>query len=185
MRSKALIRLLFAGVVPLAFMLPQASIAEPAMYFVHNDHLGTPVAMTNQSQVVVWQASREPFGATSSSGSVDEDARFPGQSFDQETGFHYNYYRDYDPTTGRYIQSDPIGLSGGLNTYSYVGGNSVNRIDPNGLNAVWAGRAGWAIGSGINSLAYHVTGITLSTIVANAIWNVFGDDDVYSDPYGG
>ena len=54
--------------------------------------------------------------------------------FDQETNLHYTYFRDcYDPATGRYCQSDPIGLEGGINTYLYVGGNPLTRIDPNGL----------------------------------------------------
>ena len=57
----------------------------------------------------------------------------PGQYYDSETGLHYNYFRTYDPSTGRYIESDPIGLKGGLNTYGYIGGNPLNYVDPLGL----------------------------------------------------
>ncbi len=60
--------------------------------------------------------------------------RFPGQVADAATATHYNMARDYDPSLGRYLQSDPIGLAGGWNTYGYVGGNPVNRIDPEGLD---------------------------------------------------
>ncbi|MDP1638623.1 MAG: RHS repeat-associated core domain-containing protein [Candidatus Nitrotoga sp.] len=65
--------------------------------------------------------------------SLDMPLRFPGQLYDAHTAMNHNYFRDYDPNTGRYIQSDPIGLQGGINTYAYVGGNPINRTDPMGL----------------------------------------------------
>ena len=58
--------------------------------------------------------------------------RFPGQYYDAETGLHYNYFRDYDPSVGRYVESDPIGLRGGLNTYAYVN-DPLTQLDPLGL----------------------------------------------------
>jgi RHS repeat-associated protein len=61
--------------------------------------------------------------------------RFPGQYYDQETGLHYNYFRYYDPSTGRYINSDPVGLGGGLNTYAYVGNNPLKYLDFYGLDS--------------------------------------------------
>jgi RHS repeat-associated protein len=57
----------------------------------------------------------------------------PGQYYDQETGLHYNYYRYYDPSNGRYVTPDPIGLEGGINLFTYVAGNPIIRIDPLGL----------------------------------------------------
>ena len=97
------------------------------------DHLGTPRKMTDQSGALAWDRVAMPFGETVSlTGTDTNPLRFPGQYFDTETGFHYNYFRDYDPSVGRYLQSDPIGLAGGLNTYSYVLGNPVNLVDPTG-----------------------------------------------------
>ncbi len=107
-----------------------------AIYYVHSNHLDAPLALTNQQGGVVWQASYTPFGEiTILKDEISEvfSARFPGQYADSETGFYYNYFRDYDPELGRYIQSDPIGLRGGINTYAYVGGNPVGFVDPLGL----------------------------------------------------
>jgi len=64
---------------------------------------------------------------------VTLNLRFPGQCFDKETGLHYNYFRTYDPSTGRYLESDPIGLDGGLNTYTYVLNNPLIHMDLFGL----------------------------------------------------
>lgn len=81
----------------------------------------------------------EPFGVSPAEtnpnglGDLNITLRFPGQQYDGFVGLHYNYFRDFDPTTGRYVQSDPIGLSGGINTYAYVNGNPLMYMDPYGL----------------------------------------------------
>jgi RHS repeat-associated protein len=81
---------------------------------------------------VAWQWNHDPFGNGAPLGATYE-LRFPGQFFDQGTKLHYNYFRDYDPRMGRYIESDSIGLAGGINTYAYAGGNPVSHTDPLGL----------------------------------------------------
>jgi RHS repeat-associated protein len=106
-----------------------------ATYYYHTDHLGTPKTMTDQLQTIVWKVDTDPFGNEVGTPikTIENNLRFPGQYFDQETGLHQNYFRDYDPKTGRYIQPDPIGLKGGINPYSYSKQNPVNRIDKLGL----------------------------------------------------
>jgi len=97
--------------------------------------------LTDDNQQVVWQAEYEPFGkATVTTETVTNNIRFPGQYYDQETGLHYNYFRYYDPSIGRYITSDPIGLDGGINTYGYVGANPLSYEDFFGLKITgeWA-----------------------------------------------
>jgi RHS repeat-associated protein len=104
------------------------------LFFIHTDHLGTPKVITDESQKVVWDASHTPFGtALISVNELENNLRFPGQYFDGETGLHYNLFRDYDPRTGRYIESDPIGLSGGSQTYAYAGNDPLSNIDLMGL----------------------------------------------------
>ena len=90
--------------------------------------------------MIVWRWDSEPFGTAAANQDPDGDGnlfvynpRFPGQYYDAETGLNYNYHRDYDPGTGRYVESDPIGLNGGsYSTYAYGGGSPVNNIDPSG-----------------------------------------------------
>jgi RHS repeat-associated protein len=130
----------------------------------------------------VWQADSHPFGETQviyaarmrgrtalNNNELNEqhqetedhpfemNLRLPGQVYDAETGLHYNYFRDYDPATGRYVQSDPIGLSGGLNPYAYVEGNPVSFVDSNGLDFLVI-ENGPTTGNPIGHTATAVTG---------------------------
>ena len=105
-----------------------------SVYFYHNDHLGTPQRMTDNTKQIVWAGEFKPFGeAINITGTVTNSLRFPGQYAEQETMLHYNYFRDYKPDTGRYEEADPIGLQGGMNLYSYTDNNSLIRSDIYGL----------------------------------------------------
>jgi RHS repeat-associated protein len=91
----------------------------------------------------VWRwDQQEPFGNNppdenpSGLGAFEFPLRFPGQYFDKETNLHYNHFRDYDASIGRYGESDPVGLKGGLNTYAYAGQDPLTYIDPDGLMLV-------------------------------------------------
>ncbi|MBI5559212.1 MAG: RHS domain-containing protein [Deltaproteobacteria bacterium] len=129
------------------------ALSGPAqIYYHHNDHLGAPQRLTDATGAVVWQADYDPFGqaVVDPASTVVNNFRLPGQYFDAETGLHYNWHRYYDPQTGRYLSPDPIGLAGGINLYTYVGGNPVNYIDPWGLRYAesW-GAGGAAVGGSI------------------------------------
>jgi RHS repeat-associated protein len=90
--------------------------------------------MTDSSGTVAWAADYKPFGeATVTVSTITNNLRFPGQYFDAETGLNYNYFRDYNPVIGRYIEADPIGLRGGISLYMYALGNPLYWIDSSGL----------------------------------------------------
>ena len=127
-------------------------------YYFHNDHLGRPVALTDAAGAIAWQVDYLPFGKvyTVVNNTTDNELGFPGQILDAESGFFYNYFRDYDPETGRYVQSDPLGLLLATNNpqrlaaaqmgvpllgvlrgvinhnYGYVGQNVLSGVDPTG-----------------------------------------------------
>ncbi len=107
---------------------------DSSYYYYQNDHLGTPQKLIEKSGAIVWSAKAYAFGETEVAqiSTIDNPLRFPGQYFDLETGLHYNHFRYYDPRIGRYLTSDPIGLQGGINTYTYAVNNPLVFIDPDG-----------------------------------------------------
>ncbi len=144
------------GSIPVATLRPQSGGGVIA-YYVHADQLGTPRMVSRASDnAVMWRWDSDPFGAAAANqnpqgnGTFVYNLRFPGQYYDAETGTHYNYQRDaYDPRTGRYLESDPIGLYGqSMSTYAYVDGNPISRIDPLGLTWLQDAQMFWAWLSG-------------------------------------
>ena len=111
---------------------PLAVIEGGAIFYVRADHIGRPVFATNASGTKVWTMGFDPFGTLIASSGNPIAARFPGQWFQAESGLHQNWMRDYDPTTGRYIQPDPLGLIDGSSVYGYAGQNPGRWTDPRG-----------------------------------------------------
>jgi RHS repeat-associated protein len=102
--------------------------------FVRSDHIGRPVFATNAAGTKVWTASYLPFGGVRTTTGTPLTARFPGQWFQSESGLHQNWMRDYDPTTGRYQEADPLGLIAGASLYGYANQSPMMYVDPRGEN---------------------------------------------------
>ena len=165
------------GDIPVATLQPNGS-GGVNIFYVHTDHLNTPRKVAQPtSGTLVWRWDADPFGTTTANqnpagfGTFAYNLRFPGQYYQAETGVNQNWNRDYDPIVGRYIESDPIGLAAGVNTYTYVGGDPVFYIDAFGLcwvysqstgrltyvdadgNATYIGSGYAGIGAGLNNPA--------------------------------
>lgn len=122
---------------------PVGALRGTEIYAIESDHLGTPRALRTATGPVVWRwdllgsafgshaAQTDPDG---NGVAMDFPLRYPGQYFDAEIGLHYNYFRDYEAATGRYVESDPIALRGGVNTYVYVSNNPIQWVDRRGLD---------------------------------------------------
>jgi RHS repeat-associated protein len=121
--------------------LPVAQLdATGKVSYLHTDHLNTPLIISDSTQSVAWSRTQTPFGEDfSQTGTNTSLLRMPGQYYDAEAGTDYNAMRNYDPASGRYLQTDPSGLNGGINTFGYVSGNPVNAVDPLGLETCIAG----------------------------------------------
>ncbi len=133
--------LVWMGDIPVASIRPSQS-GGIGVFYIHTDQINAPTRLTRANDnVVVWRWDHDAYGngaamedPDANGANVSFNLRLPGQYFDAETGLSYNYQRDYDPTVGRYLESDPLGLSGaGYSTYAYANGNPVSNIDPLGL----------------------------------------------------
>ena len=127
------------GDTPVATLQPNGS-GGVNIFYVHADHLNTPRKVSRPSDnQLEWRWDTDPFGAAAANqnpaglGTFVYNLRFPGQFYQAETGINQNWNRDYDPAVGRYVESDPIGLGAGINTYAYVDGNPLAYGDPSGL----------------------------------------------------
>jgi RHS repeat-associated protein len=122
---------IYLGTQPVATL----TVSTGAFAYLHTDHLATPQLATGSTQAIVWSAGGyQPFGTTGAvTGTITQNLRFQGQYFDAESTFYHNGFRDYAPNLGRYFESDPIGLAGGLNPYLYTSGNPLTNTDPAGL----------------------------------------------------
>lgn len=154
--------------------------SSPQIYYVQTDHINTPRVLLDRSGRQRWSWVAEPFGNSApvedpiGQGTVKLNLRMPGQYFDGESGLAYNRHRTYDAGVGRYTQSDPIGLDGGINTYAYVGGNPVSRVDPYGL---------WST-SGHNEILFAFaakTGLTVGQLQAMMAGSAAADAGKYQD----
>jgi RHS repeat-associated protein len=106
-------------------------------YYVHTDHLNRAVAMSDANKDFVASYVWNAYGGLSTySGTGNIDLRFPGQLMQAETGLHYNWFRHYDPETGRYTQPDPLGLEAGTSRYAYSSNDPLQTFDPTGLASI-------------------------------------------------
>jgi RHS repeat-associated protein len=130
---------IWLGDIPVATLQPNGS-GGVNIFYVHSDHLNSPRKVAQPTTgTLAWRWDADPFGTAAPNqnpaglGTFAYNLRFPGQYYMAETGLNQNKNRDYDAFTGRYVESDPIGLQGGINTYSYVGSNPLTYVDPWGL----------------------------------------------------
>jgi len=119
--------------MPLVLIDGDLNIQDTIVSFVASDHLGRPEIVTSKTGEIVWQANNHAFGRDILVEKIKLNLGFPGQYYDAEKDSWYNWHRDYDANLGRYLQSDPIGISGGINTYLYSNANGLRYFDFTGM----------------------------------------------------
>lgn len=175
--------------------LPVGVLDSGQLYYVQPDHLGATRSVIDPSRNVAvwaWDLKGEAFGGTQPDQDADSDGavlilnlRYPGQRYDSATGLSQNYFRDYEFTTGRYLQSDPIGLGGGISTYSYTHSSPLLFSDPFGLSTVGqcanpanyaaCAAAGMVPGSGATGSSASAAAAAGSAVATGALLTSPGD----------
>ena len=164
------------------------------VFLIRTDHIGRPVFAADDNGLKVWEATYLPFGGVHVASTDAINLRFPGQWFHAENGLHQNWMRDYDPTTGRYMQADPLGLVDGASVYGYALQNPGRYTDPRGefipgavggaiaggvaayitSDGCWAAvLAGSVAGGGVGALSLHPT---LGGAGAAALGQIIGNE---------
>ncbi|ABX37111.1 YD repeat protein [Delftia acidovorans SPH-1] len=144
--------------------------ARIAIHHYHCDHLGTPMALTDQTGQVAWAAKLDPWGNVLQEYNpqgIHQAIRLPGQHHDRETGLYYNRHRYYDPVVGSYVNQDPIGLAGGVNKILYSESSPTSKIDPTGLNTVAIGAG---VGASVGGPIGAVVGAAIGVAVLGVLW---------------
>ncbi|WP_315530409.1 RHS repeat-associated core domain-containing protein, partial [Delftia acidovorans] len=159
--------------------------ARIAIHHYHCDHLGTPMALTDQTGQVAWAAKLDPWGNVLQEYNpqgMHQAIRLPGQHHDRETGLYYNRHRYYDPVVGSYINQDPIGLNGGTNISVYAP-DPLQWIDPLGL-VRWADAVNNGLGILGNAGGAIVGGALLAAPEPTLVTKVAGSAVLSKSAYG-
>jgi len=180
------------GDVPLAqiedqYLADGVTLTDTRITHLHVDHLLTPRLGTDEDAAVVWRWDSDAFGSVAGlSGTRDMRLRFPGQIDYELGGVFHNGRRDYDSNTGRYLQSDPIGLQGGLNTYAYAYGNPLRYYDPYGLWCLPADVRRFVIAAASAGAGGATTGALGGGLIGAGIGGAFGAvAGVLGEAFGG
>ena len=156
------------------FVKTKDSNGQNIFAYFHHDHLDTPIQATDKNGNLVWAANYNVFGqatittpaATADNPTITSNLRLPGQIEDPETGLHYNFRRYYDPSTGRYLTQDPIGLAGGDNQYRYGEADPANVSDP-------TGECPWCVAYAVCVASCMLTDVAINAMTGEC--NNFGD----------
>jgi RHS repeat-associated protein len=174
------------GDTPVATLRPNG--ATVTVYYVHSDQLNTPRQVTRPSDnMAMWTWNSDPFGTDAANanpsglGAFTYNLRFPGQIFDGQAGLHLNYFRDYDSATGRYTESDPIGLKGGINTYLYSDADPLGRYDATGKSVAIPAEV--VVVAGGIAIYCYATGACQG--LTDALQNMFSRSRGRQDPVAG